>query len=90
MNAQGLNLQGRNIVVTGAAQGIGRALGNLVLELGGTVTAVDLNAEGVQAFAAEAGCRPRAGDGRQRDRRRLRTEPSWSRAWPVSAPCTAW
>ena len=55
MNAQGLNLQGRNIVVTGAAQGIGRAIGNLVLELGGTVTAVDLNAEGVQAFAAEAG-----------------------------------
>jgi 3-oxoacyl-[acyl-carrier protein] reductase len=55
MNAQGLNLQGRNIVVTGAAQGIGRAIGNLVLELGGSVTAVDLNAEGVQAFAAEAG-----------------------------------
>ena len=55
MNAQGLNLQGRNIVVTGAAQGIGRAIGNLVLELGGNVTAVDLNAEGVQAFAAEAG-----------------------------------
>ena len=55
MNAQGLNLQGRNIVVTGAAQGIGRAIGNLVLELGGNVTAVDLNAEGVQAFEAEAG-----------------------------------
>jgi 3-oxoacyl-[acyl-carrier protein] reductase len=55
MNAQGLNLQGRNIVVTGAAQGIGRAIGNLVLELGGSVTAVDLNAEGVQAFAAEGG-----------------------------------
>lgn len=55
MSAQVLNLQGRNIVVTGAAQGIGRAIGNLVLELGGTVTAVDLNADGVQAFAAEAG-----------------------------------
>ena len=55
MNAQGLNLQGRNIVVTGAAQGIGRAIGNLVLELGGNVTAVDLNAEGVKAFEAEAG-----------------------------------
>jgi len=53
MSEQVLSLQGRNIVVTGAAQGIGRALGELVLELGGTVTAVDLNAEGVQAFAAE-------------------------------------
>ncbi len=50
-----MSLQGRNIVVTGAAQGIGRAIGNLVLDLGGTVTAVDLNADGVQAFAAEAG-----------------------------------
>ena len=28
MNARGMNLQGRNIVVTGAAQGIGRAIGN--------------------------------------------------------------
>ncbi len=50
-----MTLQGRNIIVTGAAQGIGRAIGNLVLELGGTVTAVDLNADGVSAFAAEAG-----------------------------------
>lgn len=55
MSEQVLSLQGRNIVVTGAAQGIGRALGELVLELGGTVTAVDLNADGVQAFATEAG-----------------------------------
>lgn len=55
MSEQVRSLQGRNIVVTGAAQGIGRALGELVLELGGTVTAVDLNAEGVQAFAAEHG-----------------------------------
>lgn len=50
-----MNLQGRNIVVTGAAQGIGRAIGNLVLELGGAVTAVDIDVDGVQAFAAEAG-----------------------------------
>ncbi len=55
MSEQVLSLQGKNIVVTGAAQGIGRALGELVLELGGTVTVVDLNAEGVQAFAAEHG-----------------------------------
>jgi 3-oxoacyl-[acyl-carrier protein] reductase len=55
MAAQAMTLQGRNIVVTGAAQGIGRAISQLVLELGGTVTAVDLNAGGLESLAAEAG-----------------------------------
>jgi len=55
MSEKILSLSGKNVVVTGAAQGIGRALGELILELGGTVTAVDLNASGLQAFAAEAG-----------------------------------
>ena len=55
MAEQAMTLQGRNVVVTGAAQGIGRAVSQLVLELGGTVTAVDLNAEGLDALAAEAG-----------------------------------
>lgn len=55
MTQQVLNLQGRNIVVTGAAQGIGRAISELVLELGGTVTAIDLNAEGLKALAEPAG-----------------------------------
>lgn len=50
-----MTLQGRNILVTGAAQGIGRAISQLVLDLGGTVTAVDLNAQGLEAFKAEAG-----------------------------------
>jgi 3-oxoacyl-[acyl-carrier protein] reductase len=55
MNQQVLNLQGRNIVVTGAAQGIGRAISELVLELGGTVTAIDLNGGGLKALAEPAG-----------------------------------
>lgn len=55
MNEQVLSLQGRNIVVTGAAQGIGRAITELVVELGGNVVAVDMNAEGLSALAAEVG-----------------------------------
>jgi 3-oxoacyl-[acyl-carrier protein] reductase len=55
MSEQVLSLQGRNVVVTGAAQGIGRAIAGLVLDLGGTVTAVDLNAEGVESLRAQAG-----------------------------------
>ena len=37
------SLAGRNIVVTGAAQGIGRAVVDLAIELGATVMAVDMN-----------------------------------------------
>lgn len=55
MSEQVLSLFGRNIVVTGAAQGIGRAIAELVLHLGGSVTAVDLNAEGVKSLQAQAG-----------------------------------
>lgn len=54
MSEQAMTLHGRNIVVTGAAQGIGRAIATLVLELGGTVTAVDLNADGIEALKAGA------------------------------------
>lgn len=50
-----MGLQGRNIIVTGAGQGIGRAISMLVLDLGGTVTAVDMNPDTIEAFAAEAG-----------------------------------
>ena len=55
MSEQVLNLQGRNIVVTGAAQGIGRAISKLVVELGGNVVAVDMNTEGLAALAEECG-----------------------------------
>lgn len=55
MSEQQPDMHGRNIIVTGAGQGIGRAIAQRVLDLGGTVTAVDLNAAGIEALAAEAG-----------------------------------
>ncbi|MGE0100224.1 MAG: SDR family NAD(P)-dependent oxidoreductase [Hydrogenophaga sp.] len=44
-----VSLQGRTVVVTGAAQGIGKAIVEWVIELGGNAVAVDLNAEGLKA-----------------------------------------
>lgn len=44
-----VNLQDRTIVVTGAAQGIGKAISELVIELGGNVVAIDLNAQSLEA-----------------------------------------
>jgi 3-oxoacyl-[acyl-carrier protein] reductase len=55
MNPQAMDLKGRNVIVTGAGQGIGRAIAQLVLDLGGTVTAVDLKQDGILALAEEAG-----------------------------------
>jgi 3-oxoacyl-[acyl-carrier protein] reductase len=45
MAANPMSLAGRTIVVTGAAQGIGRAVSELVIGLGGRVVLVDLSAE---------------------------------------------
>jgi 3-oxoacyl-[acyl-carrier protein] reductase len=55
MNAPTSDLQGRHVIVTGAGQGIGRAISQLVLDLGGTVTAVDMNDEGINSLAAQSG-----------------------------------
>lgn len=55
MHTQPMALEGRNIIVTGAAQGIGRAIIDLALDLGATVTAVDLNASGLETLQAERG-----------------------------------
>lgn len=55
MNDESLSLANKSIVVTGAAQGIGRAIAELALKLGATVTAVDLNAGALEAFRDEAG-----------------------------------
>jgi len=47
-----VSLAGRTIVVTGAGQGIGKALVEMVIELGGNAVAVDLNAETLGAVVA--------------------------------------
>ncbi len=47
-----MSLEGKNIVVTGAAQGIGRALSEMVIGLGGNVVAVDMNEAALNDLAA--------------------------------------
>ena len=49
-----MSLLDRVIVVTGAAQGIGRAVALLALELGAKLVAVDRNAAGIQSLASGA------------------------------------
>lgn len=47
-----MSLEGKTIVVTGAAQGIGRAISSLAMALGARVIGIDLNGEKLDAFAA--------------------------------------
>ncbi len=49
-----VSLEGKTIIITGAAQGIGRAATELAVKLGARVAAVDLNAEGVTTLADSA------------------------------------
>lgn len=49
-----VTLEGKTVIITGAAQGIGRAAAELAVKLGANVAAVDLNSEGVQSLAASA------------------------------------
>ena len=48
-----VSLEGRVIIVTGAAQGIGKAISHLVVELGGAVVALDLNGDALKAALQE-------------------------------------
>lgn len=50
-----MTLEGRNIVVTGAGQGIGRAIAELALQLGAGVTAVDINEKALAELADAVG-----------------------------------
>ncbi|MDO8704385.1 MAG: SDR family NAD(P)-dependent oxidoreductase [Sulfuricaulis sp.] len=47
-----VSLEGRTIIVTGAGQGIGKAIVELSVELGANVVAVDLNADTLNAALA--------------------------------------
>ena len=47
-----VSLEGRTIVVTGAGQGIGKAIAELAIALGANVVAVDLNAQTLHAALA--------------------------------------
>ena len=50
-----MGLEGRNIIVTGAGQGIGEAVSRLVVGLGGKAILVDVQADKVNALAEELG-----------------------------------
>jgi len=50
-----VDLSGSTIVITGASQGIGRAISNLCLELGANVALLDLQAEPLGAYVDEIG-----------------------------------
>jgi 3-oxoacyl-[acyl-carrier protein] reductase len=52
-NANPMSLAGRTIIVTGAGQGIGRAIADLVIALGGNAVVADMNAETLQTIAAD-------------------------------------
>jgi 3-oxoacyl-[acyl-carrier protein] reductase len=45
--AVSMSLEDKVVIVTGAAQGVGRALCEMIVELGGRVVAIDLNADGL-------------------------------------------
>ncbi|MGE0387706.1 MAG: SDR family NAD(P)-dependent oxidoreductase [Gammaproteobacteria bacterium] len=52
-----MSLEGRTVIVTGAAQGIGRAITHTAVGLGANVVAIDMNAEGLAETAAPHGAR---------------------------------
>jgi 3-oxoacyl-[acyl-carrier protein] reductase len=49
------SLEGKVVVVTGAAQGIGRGITARALEMGASVAAIDMNEEGLQTLRTLAG-----------------------------------
>jgi len=49
------SMEDRNILVTGAAQGIGREVARTIVGLGGRVAAVDMNGDGMKSLQDELG-----------------------------------
>ena len=49
------SLESHNVMVTGAAQGIGRKVAEFVVGLGGRVATVDLNGDGVKSVTEDLG-----------------------------------
>jgi 3-oxoacyl-[acyl-carrier protein] reductase len=47
-----MSLEGKIIIVTGAAQGIGKAIAAMAIDLGARVVGVDINGEKLEGFAA--------------------------------------
>src|SRR4051812_43919270 len=47
-----MRLNGRTIIVTGAAQGVGQAVAQCVLSLGGNVVAIDMNEAGLTSLVS--------------------------------------
>ncbi len=50
-----MSLEGRNIIVTGAGQGVGEAAAELIVELGGKAILVDIQDEKIAALAEKLG-----------------------------------
>ena len=50
--ANPMSLEGRTIIVTGAGQGIGRAVADLVIALGGNAVVADMNTAAIEDVAA--------------------------------------
>ncbi|MEP6869950.1 MAG: SDR family NAD(P)-dependent oxidoreductase, partial [Novosphingobium sp.] len=48
-----MTLEGKTIIVTGAGQGIGRAIAESILQLGGRVVAMDRNEDTLAEFLDE-------------------------------------
>ncbi|MDO9435970.1 SDR family NAD(P)-dependent oxidoreductase [Hydrogenophaga sp.] len=54
-NAKHFSLSGKRVIVTGAGQGIGRAMAVSIVGLGGQVVAVDVNASALDSLRGELG-----------------------------------
>ena len=75
-------LTGKTIIVTGAGQGIGRAISELVLGLGGNLVMVERNRETLMQVAEDL-----AGDHTMAIEGDVLGRNAWPMRWRVSAPC---